>query len=84
MFSVKFIRHFCMLSACCVVFDLAVLEAQSADSFGTGGNQFTIDFVTISGDASSANGTTIIQEFPFDTIYRTFNDPGNDYRMGVY
>jgi len=84
MFSAKFIRHFCMLSACCVVFDLAVLEAQSADSFGTGGNQFTIDFVTISGDASSANGTTIIHEFPFDPIHRTFNDPGNDYRMGVY
>ena len=29
-----------------------------ADDFGTGANKFTIDFVTISGDAGSANGTT--------------------------
>jgi hypothetical protein len=30
-----------------------------ADTFGTGINQFTIDFVTISGDAGKANGTRV-------------------------
>ena len=29
---------------------LTVANIASADTFGTGGNQFTIDFVTISGD----------------------------------
>ncbi len=47
-----------------------------ADSFGTGANQFEIDFVTISGDATIANGTYIGGNV-------TFRDPG-DYRMGVY
>jgi formylglycine-generating enzyme required for sulfatase activity len=50
----------------------------SADSFGTGGNQFTIDFVNISGDASSANGTFIGDNKP-----EGFADPGN-YRIGTY
>jgi len=31
----------------------------SADTFGTGDNQFEIEFVTISDDAGSANGTYI-------------------------
>jgi formylglycine-generating enzyme required for sulfatase activity len=49
----------------------------SADTFGTGANQFTIDFVDITGDASSANGTSIGGG-------KTFVDPGYDYRMGIY
>lgn len=56
----------------------------SADSFGTGDNQFEIDFVTISGDASSANGTNISQYSIGENGYRTFSDPENIYRMGVY
>ncbi len=55
----------------------------SADTFGTGANQFEIDFVTISGDASSANGTNVSQFAPGDSGYHTFTDPGN-YRMGTY
>ena len=47
-------------------------------------NQFEIEFVDISGDASSANGTNISQYSPGDSGYRTFTDPDNDYRMGVY
>ena len=61
-----------------VVIILSAANIASADTFGTGGNQFTIDFVTISGDASSANGTSI------GWSGRPFSDPGNDYRMGTY
>ena len=49
----------------------------AADIFGAGANQFEIDFVLISGDASSAVGTSIGSG-------KTFSDPSNDYRMGVY
>jgi formylglycine-generating enzyme required for sulfatase activity len=54
-----------------------------ADTFGTGDNEFTIDFVTISGDASSANGTNISHLAPGEPGHRTFIDPG-DFRMGVF
>lgn len=54
------------------------------DTFGTGANQFTIDFVTITGDASSANGTNISGGLPSDSWYRTFTEPGCEYRMGKY
>ncbi|MDP7288729.1 MAG: SUMF1/EgtB/PvdO family nonheme iron enzyme [Phycisphaerae bacterium] len=84
MLSASFTRYFCLLSVCCAAFGVAVPEAQSSDSFGAGENQFTIDFVTISGDASAANGITVIDEIPFGEIHMTFNDPVNDYRMGVY
>jgi len=63
-----------------IVFTVAAVvglsSAAMADSFGTGANQFTIDFVPISGDAGSVNGS----ELGFG---RTFNDP-DDFRMGVY
>ncbi len=55
-----------------------------ADVFGTGENQFTIDFVTISGDASSANGTAICQHAPHEGGYKTFTDPISDYRVGTF
>ena len=55
----------------------------SADTFGTGGNEFNIDFVPISGDASSANGTSICYDPPHYPTYRAFNDPVN-FRIGTY
>ena len=60
-----------------------------ADMFGSGANQFEIEFVTISGDAGSANGTNISQYSlgvsDWETsAYQTFRDPGNPYRMGMY
>ncbi len=63
---------------------LSVANIVSADIFGTGDNQFTIDFVNISGDASSANGTNISQDAPGEYDYRTFTDPSNYYRIGTY
>ncbi len=48
---------------------LAVARIASADIFGVGANQFTIDFVTISGDTNPASGYGIVN---------------NDHRMGVY
>jgi formylglycine-generating enzyme required for sulfatase activity len=52
---------------------LFIANAAMADNFGTGGNEFTIDFVTISGATN-----------PFDTSpsggYGIVN---NDYRMGT-
>ena len=45
------------------------VSAASADSFGSGGNQFDIDFVTISGATNPTSGYGIVN---------------NDYRIGVY
>ncbi len=55
-----------------------------ADVFGVGENQFTIDFVAISGDASSADGTNISQYQPGHDGYKAFVDPCSDYRIGVF
>ena len=66
-------KQLMILAAVCV---LAV--PAMADTFGSGANQFTIDFVPISGDASSANGTYIGNNKP-----EGFSDPG-DYRMSTY
>ncbi|MCI0499456.1 MAG: hypothetical protein L0Y36_07225, partial [Planctomycetales bacterium] len=49
----------------------------SADTFGTGENQFEIEFVTISGDASGATGTDI-------GYHKTFLDPEDDYCIGAF
>ncbi|MHC4562559.1 MAG: formylglycine-generating enzyme family protein [Planctomycetota bacterium] len=62
---------------------LCTVSAASADTFGTGANQFALDFVTISGDASSANGTAINQYAPGDYRYKAFSDPRYDYRIGT-
>ncbi|MCE5186474.1 MAG: SUMF1/EgtB/PvdO family nonheme iron enzyme [Planctomycetaceae bacterium] len=70
------------LSASAVILLLGATFA-SADTFGTGANQFIIDFVPISGDASSANGTSICQYTSSYTGYKAFSDPG-DFRMGTY
>ena len=58
------------IRAVCVAAIVAALgSVASADGFGTGGNQFTIDFVTISGATNPTSGYGIVS---------------NDYRMGVY
>jgi formylglycine-generating enzyme required for sulfatase activity len=62
---------------------LFMSSAAFADTFGTGANQFDIEFVTISGDASSANGTNISGVSPANDKYRTFSDPGN-FRIGKF
>jgi formylglycine-generating enzyme required for sulfatase activity len=62
----------------------AAVTAVAQDTFGTGPNQFTIEFVTISGDASIANGMNISQYSPGEPAYKAFADPGSDYRMGVF
>lgn len=52
-----------------------------ADSFGTGPNQFTIDFVKISGDAGD------LGSWPADIDRNVYTFTGvnrSDYRMGVY
>ncbi|MHC4646839.1 MAG: putative collagen-binding domain-containing protein [Planctomycetota bacterium] len=62
-----------------IVCVMAIVNIASADTFGMGTKQFTINFVTISGDASSDNGTNIGQYSSGDSKYETFTDPG-DYR----
>lgn len=52
-----------------VIAILCLVGVASADIFGSGANQFTIDFVTISGDTNPASGYGIVN---------------NDYRMGTY
>ena len=61
-----------------------VPTSRPADASGTGANEFNIDFVTILGDASAVNGTNVSQYTNGDSGYKTFSDPSNDYRMGVY
>ena len=48
---------------------LLTANGAMADTFGTGGNQFTIDFVPISGATNPTSGYGIVN---------------NDYRMGTY
>ena len=62
---------------------IALTTYVCADIFGTGDNQFTIDFVLISGDASSANGTNISDSSSYKHR-RSFVDPDHDFRMGIY
>lgn len=56
-----------LISAMLVV--LASGTAAIADIFGTGANQFTIDFVPISADTNPTSGCGIVNQ---------------DYRMGTY
>lgn len=52
-----------------IVCVMAVANIASADTFGTGSNQFTIDFVPISGSTNPTSEYGIVN---------------NDYRMGTY
>ena len=63
---------------------LGCVSGASADTFGTGENRFTVDFMPVSGDASIANGTNISPFSLGESGYRTFADPGNDYRMSTF
>jgi formylglycine-generating enzyme required for sulfatase activity len=57
-----------MILAAAIIF-LVSVSAAMADSFGTEGKQFTIDFVPISGATNPTSGFGIVR---------------NDYRMGTY
>jgi len=52
-----------------IVCVMVLVNVASADTFGTGSNQFTIDFVPISGSTNPTSGYGIVN---------------NDYRMGTY
>jgi formylglycine-generating enzyme required for sulfatase activity len=54
-----------------------ISAAASADTFGTGANQFTIDFVPISGSSNPTSGIPAGNGF-------TFTGVNKDYRMGTY
>ncbi|MEN6451042.1 MAG: SUMF1/EgtB/PvdO family nonheme iron enzyme [Thermoguttaceae bacterium] len=56
---------------------LACGTAAMADTFGTGTNRFTIDFVRISGATNPSSGIPAGDGF-------TFTGVANDYRMGTY
>lgn len=58
---------------------ICISDFASADIFGLGANRFEIDFVLISGDASSANGTNIGVDKPDGFI-----DPEYGFRIGMY
>jgi formylglycine-generating enzyme required for sulfatase activity len=67
------IRNALAICAClCVISNIA-----SADTFGTGANQFTIDFVPISDSTNPTSGIPAGSGF-------TFTGVTNDYRMGTY
>ncbi|MFP4216936.1 MAG: SUMF1/EgtB/PvdO family nonheme iron enzyme [Phycisphaerae bacterium] len=62
-------KRFWLRRAVCAAACLSMLSAASADEFGSGANQFMIDFVTISGATNPTSGYGIVN---------------NDYRMGIY
>ncbi len=62
-----------LCAAACMLF----VSTASADLFGTGANQFTIGFTTISAATNPTSG------IPAGTNF-TFTGVGYDYRMGVY
>ena len=67
------------LLVCCLIFvssQLALVVEAKADDFGKGENQFTIEFVTISGTTNPTIGIPAGDGF-------TFTGVNNDYRMGV-
>lgn len=55
---------------------LALTSGVMADTFGTGDNQFDIDFVTISGDNGDLGS--------WDVVYTFTGVNRDDYRMGTY
>ena len=60
-----------------IVCMMAVANFASADTFGTGDNQFTIDFVPISGSTNPTSGIQTSSGY-------TFTGVNNSYRMGTY
>lgn len=66
-----------LVTAILCVMVMANIASATIDTFGTGANQFTIDFVNISGDTNPASG------IPAGTGF-TFTGVDNDYRIGAY
>ncbi len=64
----------------CAVVVASLGSVAMGDDFGTGANRFSIDFVTISGDASNVN---LQLGYNPSGLNRMFSDPG-DFRIGVY
>jgi formylglycine-generating enzyme required for sulfatase activity len=68
-FEVRKMRRVKLAICLVVVCVMGVADIASADTFGSGANQFTIDFVPISGSTNPTSGYGIV---------------ANDYRMGTY
>ncbi len=68
----------CMTIAAVAVVVLACVSGAQADVFGTGGNQFTVDFVPISGDAGDLGSWPAGADYTFAGANR------DDYRMGTF
>jgi formylglycine-generating enzyme required for sulfatase activity len=62
---------------CVAIVCFACVAAARADIFGTGENQFAIDFVPISGRTNPSTGIPAGDGFAFTGV-------ANDYRMGTY
>lgn len=62
-------KHHCVMCLGCAATFQMIIASASADTFGTGSNQFTIDFVRILGASNPESGYGIVQK---------------DYRMGTY
>jgi formylglycine-generating enzyme required for sulfatase activity len=67
----------------CVTFVASTSAAPSTDSFGTGSNQFNIDFVTIPGSPGDGFGGQVADDALLPDPYTTSNIP-RDYRIGVF
>ena len=64
------------VSVCVLVVCVSLVSTASAVTFGTGANQFTIDFVPISGDAGDLGSWPAGSGYTFTGVNR------DDYRMG--
>jgi len=81
----------------CLHFILCVRRGRCGFGFGraggrlrTGGNEFTIDFVTIMANPGESRSTNTngdsVMTFTSGApgAYSDYTDPGHDYRIGVY
>ncbi len=70
--------RFCTIGLVLGMVALGLSPVAMADSFGSGANQFEIDFVTISGDSGDLGSWTPRYDYTFTGVNRS------DYRMGTF
>jgi formylglycine-generating enzyme required for sulfatase activity len=70
-------------SLCAMTVGLALVSVASADTFGTGANQFSMDFVTISAETNPSSGYGIVDHDYRIGVYEVTNDQWNKFRNSL-
>ena len=72
-----------MITMCLACMVLVLGSPVMADTFGTGDNQFTIDFVTISGETNPTSGYGIVDHDYRIGVYETTNGQWDKFKAGL-